>query len=75
MNAKATGTRNQHRSIALLGAAGYTCTRAAASLGLCVWNINGIGPTDTVLMKVKARDCPGRVEKGTLRKFVREARR
>ena len=34
MNTKAKGNRNEHRSIALLEAAGYRCTRAAASLGI-----------------------------------------
>jgi hypothetical protein len=33
MNAKAKGTRNEHRSRLLLEAAGYAVTRAAASLG------------------------------------------
>jgi hypothetical protein len=35
MNAKAKGTRTEHRSKALLEAAGYAVTRAGASLG--VW--------------------------------------
>ena len=35
MNAKRKGTRNEHRSIEILEAAGYRCIRAAASLG-CV---------------------------------------
>jgi hypothetical protein len=30
---KAKGTRNEHRSIALLEASGYRCTRSAGSLG------------------------------------------
>jgi len=33
MNAKAKGTRNEHRSARLLEAAGYAVTRAAASPG------------------------------------------
>ena len=41
MNAKAKGTRNEHRSMRLLEAAGYRCTRSAASLG--EWDIIGIG--------------------------------
>jgi hypothetical protein len=44
MNAKAKGTRNEHRSIGMLEAAGYQCTRAAGSLG--AWDIIGIGSTD-----------------------------
>ena len=37
MNAKRKGNRNEHRSIALLEAAGYRCSRSAASLG--EWDI------------------------------------
>jgi len=33
MNGKRKGTRNEHRSMALLERAGYRCTRSAASLG------------------------------------------
>jgi hypothetical protein len=67
MNAKAKGTRNEHRSIALLEAAGYYCTRAAASLG--AWDIIGIGSTDVVLVQVKTRDWPGCAEMETLKLF------
>ena len=67
MNAKAKGTRNERRSIALLEAAGYRCTRAAASLG--DWDIIGIGSTDIVLCQVKTRDWPGSAEIETLRLF------
>jgi Holliday junction resolvase len=34
MNAKAKGARAEHRSIKFLQAAGYACTRAAASLDM-----------------------------------------
>jgi hypothetical protein len=57
MNAKAKGTRAEHRSIRLLEAAGYACTRAAASLG--AWDIIGVGSTDFALVQVKTRDWPG----------------
>jgi hypothetical protein len=67
MNAKAKGARNEHRSIRLLEAAGYACTRAAASLG--AWDIIGIGSTDIVLCQVKTRDWPGAVEMETLKAF------
>lgn len=66
-NAKAKGSRNEHRSIAVLEAAGYACTRAAASLG--AWDIIGVGSTDVVLVQVKTRDWPGSVEMETLRAF------
>ncbi len=67
MNAKAKGTRNEHRSMELLETAGYRCTRAAASLG--AWDVIGVGPTDVVLLQVKTRDWPGKVEMKTLREF------
>lgn len=67
MNAKAKGTRNEHRSIRLLEAAGYRCTRAAASLG--VWDLIGVGSTDVVLVQVKTRDWPGAAEMETLALF------
>jgi Holliday junction resolvase-like predicted endonuclease len=54
MNAKAKGKRNEHRSMALLEAAGYRCTQSAGSLG--EWDIIGTGPTDMVLVQVKTRD-------------------
>lgn len=66
-NTKAKGTRNEHRSIQVLEAAGYACTRAAASLG--AWDIIGIGSTDVVLVQVKTRDWPGSVEMETLANF------
>jgi hypothetical protein len=67
MNAKRKGTRNEHRSLALLEAVGYSCTRAAASLGL--WDIIGIGSVDVVLVQVKTRDWPGAEEMETLGGF------
>jgi Holliday junction resolvase len=67
MNTKAKGNRNEHRSIAVLEAAGYRCTRSAASLG--AWDIIGVGPTDVVLCQVKTRDWPGAVEMETLKLF------
>ena len=67
MNAKRKGTRNEHRSKALLEAAGYAVCRAAASLG--AWDLIGIGSTDVVLVQVKTRDWPGLVEMETLTTF------
>jgi len=71
MSAKAKGTRNEHRSMRLLEAAGYAVTRAAASLG--AWDLIGIGSTDVVLVQVKTRDWPGLVEMETLRMFAAPA--
>lgn len=67
MNAKAKGTRNEHRSRRLLEAAGYAVCRAAASLG--VWDLIGVSATDVVLVQVKTRDWPGSVEMETLTGF------
>jgi len=67
MNAKRKGTAREHRSIALLEATGYRCTRAAASLG--AWDIIGVGSTDVVLCQVKSRDWPGSAEMESLRDF------
>jgi hypothetical protein len=67
MNAKAKGSRNEHRSIALLEASGYACTRAAASLG--VFDIVGVGPSDVGLVQCKTRDWPGAVELETIKNF------
>lgn len=67
MNTKKKGTRNEHRSMQLLEAAGYRCTRAAGSLG--EWDVIGIGPTDIVLLQSKTRDWPGSVEMEILENF------
>lgn len=68
MNAKRKGTRNEHRSKALLEAEGYAVTRAAASLGC--WDLVAIGPLDVVLVQVKTRDWPGSAELGILTAFA-----
>ena len=68
VNVKAKGTRNEHRSIQLLEAAGYSCTRAAASLG--AWDIIGVGSVDVVLCQVKTNAWPGTVETESMREFV-----
>jgi Holliday junction resolvase len=67
MNAKAKGTRNEHRTMQLLEATGYACTRAAASLG--AWDVIGIGTADIVLVQVKTRDWPSSEEMEQLRIF------
>ena len=66
-NAKAKGTRNEHRSRRLLEAAGYGVTRAAASLGC--WDLIAIGSVDVVLCQVKSNAWPGLSETETLRSF------
>ena len=67
MNAKAKGTYNEHRSMRLLEAAGYQCTRSGASLG--TFDIIGIGSRDVVLVQVKTRDWPGTVEMEAIKLF------
>lgn len=66
-NAKAKGSKNERRSIAILEAAGYQCMKAGGSLG--VWDICGIGSQDFVLVQVKSRDYPGTVEMEILKEF------
>jgi Holliday junction resolvase len=68
MNRKAKGTRNEHRSMRLLEAAGYRVTRAAASLG--TFDLIGIGSADVVLVQVKTRDWPGALETEAMREFA-----
>lgn len=67
MNAKAKGTRNEHRSKALLEAAGYAVTRSGASLG--AWDLIGVSATDVVLVQVKSNAWPGTAEMETLAGF------
>lgn len=52
MNSKAKGNRAEHRSRRLLEPAGYSVTRAAASLG--IWDRVGVSATDFVLVQVKS---------------------
>lgn len=66
-NAKAKGTRNEHKSMAIFEQTGYSCTKAAGSLG--VWDFIGIGPTDFVVCQVKSNDWPGKMEMETMREF------
>jgi hypothetical protein len=67
LNTKRKGNRNEHKSITLLEAAGYACTRAAASLG--VFDIVGVGSTDIVLLQVKSNAWPGSAEMEAIRLF------
>jgi len=64
---KRKGTRNEHRSIALLEASGYHCTRSAGSLG--VWDMVAIGPMDTVLVQCKTNRWPSRAEMEVMKLF------
>jgi uncharacterized protein with GYD domain len=67
VNCKAKGSRNERRSIALLEAAGYRCTKSGASLG--EWDVIAIGSVDIVLLQCKTRNWPGLVEMEALKLF------
>jgi len=68
MNTKKKGSRNEYRSMRLLEAAGYACTKSAASLG--AWDIVGVGSTDFVLCQVKSNAWPGSAEMETMQNFI-----
>jgi Holliday junction resolvase len=67
-NCKAKGTNREYRTIELLEAAGYACTRAAGSLG--AWDIIGIGSTDVVLVQVKSNRNAPPAEREILKEFI-----
>jgi len=67
MNAKAKGTRNEHRSKAILEAAGYAVTRAAGSLG--AWDLIAVSATDFCLVQVKSNRAPAPAEREALALF------
>lgn len=67
MNSAAKGRRQEHRSAALLEAAGYDVTRAAASKG--VWDLIGISGAGLVLVQVKSSEWPRAAEMETLRDY------
>lgn len=54
MNAKAKGTRAEHRAMRILEAAGYSCVRAGGSLGM--FDVIAIGRLDIRCLQVKAGD-------------------
>ena len=67
MNAKRKGSRNEHKTIALLEKQGFSCCRAAASLG--AWDIIAVSPARVLLVQVKSNRRPGRAEMDRLRVF------
>jgi Holliday junction resolvase len=57
MKAKRKGSRNEHKAIRILEAAGYNCRRAGGSLG--VFDIVAISRQGIRLVQVKSnRDAP-----------------
>lgn len=67
MNTKAKGSRNERRTIKLLEAAGYSCMKAGASLG--VFDVIGISSQDVVLCQVKSNEWPRSVEMEAIELF------
>lgn len=65
MNCKRKGTRLERKTLALLKAAGYTCIRSAASLG--VFDVIAINPLGIRCLQIKANAWPGPVERESLR--------
>ena len=65
MNRKAKGTKNEYKSIRLLEALGYDCTRSAGSFG--AWDIVALSRTDVVCIQVKTNSWPGTAEEETMR--------
>jgi len=68
INTAAKGRRLEHRTIRLLEAAGYRCTRAAGSKG--VWDIIAIGPCGVRLLQIKSNRAPGTLEREAMAEFV-----
>jgi len=67
VNTKRKGNRNEHKSIRLLEAAGYACTRAAASLG--TFDVVAIGAAGVLLVQVKSNRWPGSEELREIQSF------
>lgn len=67
-DAKGKGRRDEHKSMRIFEAMGYSCTRSAASLG--AFDIIGVSGTDIILCQVKHRDWPSSVEIEAMRLFV-----
>lgn len=65
MNCKRKGTRLEHKTIAQLKAAGYTCIRSAASLG--PFDIIAINPLGLRCIQVKSNTWPRPEERESLR--------
>jgi len=67
MNAKAKGSRNERKTIEILNAQGYACTKSGGSLG--IFDVIAIGPDDLVLCQVKSNRWPARQELEAIREF------
>jgi hypothetical protein len=67
MNTKAKGNRQEHRCMRILEAAGYSCTRAAASLG--VFDVVAISSQGVRLVQVKSNRPPCLAEREAIELF------
>jgi Holliday junction resolvase len=69
MNTKAKGNRAERRCMKILTDAGYSCSRAAASLG--IFDVVAIGAADVRLVQVKAgsKYCSA-IEREQIARFV-----
>lgn len=67
MSNKAKGTRAEHKTMRWLEAEGFSCTRAAASLG--AWDVIAIRKDAIRLVQVKCNRRPGSVEMEVLNSF------
>ena len=67
MNAKAKGTRCEHKTMEYLNSRGCYCIRSAASKGL--WDVIAISPCDVRLIQVKAGRWPGSEEMHRMEQF------
>lgn len=67
MNTKAKGAKNERRSMALLEASGFRCTKSGASLGC--FDVVGISLSGVVLVQCKSNRWPDHVELEAIREF------
>ena len=67
MNAKAKGTKNEHRSRSVLESLGYRVTRSAASLG--EWDLVAISSKDILLVQCKTNRWPSAIELEAMENF------
>ena len=67
MSAKNKGSRNEHKAMKILEAAGYACCRSAASLG--VFDVIAIGPQGVRLVQVKTNRTAPPHEREAIKEF------
>ena len=68
MNSKAKGTRLELQILHDLESQGFSCTRAAASLGL--WDIIAVSPDIVLLVQIKTGRFPRSEEFDKLLEFI-----